>query len=295
MLAIGVAVLLVMSIAPTRYTGWADVFRGPVQTTVGPVSGALSALAGWLRPGVRMAVETPPDQELLRQRDAALRELQKANARIAGLERRLGFVDAVGALVGDAVRPRRAPVIGRELAAGTVTVRGGSLVGVPEGAVAIDPVSLQLVGRVVETGPTASSVSVITAKVRGREGWISGLAFDAAAQVLTAEQQAMLPLVDLKPTGDGALESAEVSRRELLRPGAIVKLRDDAWPPHAQFLVLGQIVAVEDAEEPLMCVVRVQPLVDDLGSLPTLEVLMPVDRRGDSASGTAGGTAGGGR
>lgn len=279
-----------MSLAPTRMTGWASAFRGPVQTLVGPVSGTLSSVASWLRPAVRDEEPRPSDLELLRQRDAALRELQKANNRVKALERRLGFVDEVERLVGDAVRPRRAPVIGQELGAGTVSVRGGSLAGVPRGAVAIDPVTLQLVGRVEDVGPTTASVSIITAKVRGRERWISGRAFDPGAQLMDAEAQATLPLLDLRPIGGGMFESAEAPRHELLEPGALVKLDDGAWPAYAQFLVLGRVTAVEDADNPLMCVVRVRPLIDDLAALPALELLVP-DDTGNGAGGSGAGGA----
>jgi|GEM_PF-2658416 len=299
-LGVVVVLLLVTSLAPTRFVGWVTAFQGPVQTVVGPVSGTLLTVASWLRPAVRGPRETPDQAEALRQRDLAIQRLQQANREIEGLRERLRVVDQFrGATVAPAT-PRVADVVGRELGAGAITIRGGRLAGFRRGMVVVDDASLQLIGRITRVNATTATVRLITSG-DGAAGsrWVRGVVFDSGAEVLSAEEQAALPRVDLRPSGDGGFESAEVEEHPNLAAGGLVKLDDAGWPREAQLLELGVVEGRLEIDHPLMTRVRVRPRIDDLGLVSRVVVLMPEERDvvgARSAEGGGGGAdEGGGR
>jgi cell shape-determining protein MreC len=281
MLTAAVVALLILSLAPTRVTGWVTAFQGPLQTIVGPVSGTLVTAAGWLRPAVRTPREAPEQAELVRQRDEALRRLQQANQRIEELRERLGVIEQVRGAVAAPAEPLVADVVGRELGAATITVRAGRLAGVRTGLVVVDDRSLQLIGRVVSVGPTTSVVRLVTAEKGAGSRWVRGVVFDPNRELLTADEQAALPIIDLRPTGDGGFLSAETENADVLRAGSVVKVDDPDWPREAQLLELGVVGDVLDIDHPMMVRVAVRPRIDDLGMVARVVILLPAPDRDD--------------
>lgn len=279
-LAVGVA-LLVLALLPTPVSGWVTALRGPLQTVVGPVSGPLSIAASTLRPAERRRQrEEAGLEEMRRQRDRYEVLWRQSMRRVQTLEERLASLEGWRAEVGPRVRTRWARVIGRELEAGTVSVRVGGAEAVPVGTVAVDAASRQLVGRVVGVGPSAVTVRLITA-TGGERRWLRSVLFPPEGAVDDATSQAALPRVDLEATPGGSFRSAPVGVGQEFDTGGLVRLDDPAWPSEAQLLVVGRVAAVEPVETPLMRRLTVRPTVDDLGSLPWVVLLVPGEDHAD--------------
>ncbi len=297
-------VLLVFALAPASVTSWVGVFRGPLQTVVAPVSGPMTALGAWLRPAVRRAeAERATAGELERQRDRYRLQLERANQRIAELERRLESVEGWRATVGPGVAARWAKVVGRELEAGTISVRGGRGAGVPLGAVAVDAASRQLIGRVVANGPNVSTVRLLTAEVEGPERWLRCVLFPADEMVTEAGAQAALPRVDLELSGGVRFRSDEAGLVPGIELGAEAKIDDSSWPAEAQMLVVGTVAEVEETGEPGFVRVVVEPTVDNLGGVLRVVLLVPreegegdgvIETPGEAGNGFGGAAGGGG-
>jgi hypothetical protein len=216
---------------------------------------------------------------------------RQANRRVAALEERLATLEGWRSAVDVPVVARWGRVIGRELEAGTVSVRVRGESEVPVGSVAVDAGSRQLVGRVVATGPTAVSVRLITAAAGG-ERWLRCAVFPADGGAgLDAAGQSGLPRVDLRVAGGGRFESAPVGESGVLAAGARVRLDDASWPAEAQMLVVGVVREVRDHETPLMRVAEVVPTVDDLGAVSAV-VLLTAEESDGAEPGVGSGGAG---
>lgn len=299
LLGAAVVVLLALALLPTSITGWVSAFQGPLRTVVGPVSGTMLSAAAAVRPSTAAPRERLEEDELVRQRNEAIRSLQQANREIEQLRERLAVVERFRAAALAPVEPRVVRVIGRELGAGTISIRIGARDGAREGLPVVDDSATQLIGRVVRVGPTTSVVRLITSG-RASPGsraagsrWLRGVVIDPDAEIMDADRQAELPRVDLSPTGDGAFVSAEVRAAAAIAPGGIVKLDDPAWPPEAQLFEIGAVEAILPIDQPLMTKARVRPRIDELELVARVVVLMPLDesnapRRSDGADATTG-------
>ncbi|MEM1166239.1 MAG: rod shape-determining protein MreC [Planctomycetota bacterium] len=293
----GVAVALaVITIVPTRFSGWLGWFRDPVETVLAPISGPVAAIADRLRGEVsRAAVSAERDREALagelerlqQQHAAALVRNAELEALVQDLQQGVPFrPDALAASL-VAVRVGGTPPA-------TIVVNRGARDGVRAGGtVAVARGSQQLVGIVSRASTRASTVRVLTdasfdeasvgAVVVGEEG-------------VTSASIAGMVRLELLPTGDGRLAQDDVPEGDASRIeiGQLVRLDDERWPTAAQMFVLGRVTDVRElADEPLHRQVLVRPLGGDLSR--TRSVILHVSVAGfEEGEGDPGGRGGDG-
>lgn len=248
--------LLVMALAPTRWTRWAGWLNRPVMTALGPATGPLRTLANWARPpraqalgdDERRALTLSAEQwqALWRKEQveaARLRRLLDEMQRGRALNPNVDVVTIVAQVIAGAGDP----------ASGVLQLRAGSDRGVQAGdAVVVDGV--QLVGRVVDVKGLTSSALPITHR---NTKYVHVVVDTGAADIGT------LPIAQLTP-GTGGELSGDVSRDATgVQVGQVVRLRDTDWPAAAQGLVVGKIMAIRPKEtQPLRQVIEVRPEMD---------------------------------
>lgn len=268
-LALVILGVLVLALLPVRWLGWLRGFRNPVDVIVRPVSGPMAALSTWLRPDHRPGdgradggAISGESAEIERQRDEFkwlyFREVDR-NAELEALVRDLQGGSAWSRPPG--VRRLEAPRVGSDPGAGTVDYRRGSLDGVGLGAVAVARRSEQLVGVAVDVRPNVTSFRLITDR-RLQPNLVVGVVVPEG--LVTAAQLPTLPRCQLRPAGDGTLvdDNVGITSANAITPGMVVRLSDDTWPDAARMLVLGRVVRVEPAENPLYRRVVVRPELD---------------------------------
>lgn len=259
--------VLILALVPVRWLGWLRGFRNPVDVIVRPVSGPMSSLSTWLRPAERPGEGrsgplSDEDAEIERQRDEFkwlyLREVDR-NAELEALVRDLQGGSAWSRPPG--VRRLEAPRVGSDPGAGTVDYRRGTLDGVGPGAVAVARRSEQLVGVAVDVRPNVTSFRLITDR-RLQPNFVVGVVMPDGP--ITVAQLPTLPRCQLRPAGDGTLvaDNVGVTSADAIVPGMIVRLNDDSWPDAARMLVLGRVLRVEPADNPLYRRVVVRPELD---------------------------------
>ncbi|MBL8762385.1 MAG: hypothetical protein JNL50_13900 [Phycisphaerae bacterium] len=258
-LALVVCVLVVLALAPARYSGWVRWIGGLFETVLTPITHPLSGVSRWLSgaggPGVTPEVQRQLTEErdrfqtlFLQQRDenTRLRDL------IAELQRGMKLNPDLP------VTQLAAPVVGvsSDLASAVMRVRAGASEGVDTNAV-VAAAGLQLLGKVIEVSNRQCLVQPITSKASG--GLIGVVMFD---------DERPGALCRLSPTGDGSLkgdvgESADKKAgwEESVKVGATVRLSDtERWPKNAQYLVVGTIERVDpNPAMPLRPTIVVRP------------------------------------
>jgi hypothetical protein len=265
LLSATVLALVATSLLPTSVTRWiGEWFRGPMMTIIAPISGPMSGLSTWLRPGDRLPPRDAdtPQAELIRQRDDAelrylrvLDRVQELEALVRDLQRGVLYTET------PSVR-REARRVGSNIAGGTMDIDRGRRHGVREGSIAIARGSEQLVGIVTKVEPMTSTIHLIT-DTRLEPGLLDGVVM-SEGRIEDAAALADLPQLQLEPGRDGLLvsESVGVNAAGRMVVGRQVRLMDDSWPSTARMLVLGRIVRIEETEDPLFRRVLVQPEIE---------------------------------
>ena len=252
-LSLGVVALL--AVLPARWVGFVgEWLRGPVQAVLTPAAAPMRAVGTWLRPAD--APGRPRDEvvrELERQRDVAQTRQRQAEDRLRELERQLQELIRLAPMRDAVERSVSAAVVSAstDLSSGMITVRAGSEEGVWPGCVAVAG-GVNLIGRVAGVrGP----LSVVLPVTQPQSGLL-----DAVVDVEGAGQ---MFACQIRPAGDGTLRGDLVAEAVGVAPGMRVRLRDAAWPPAAQMLVIGRVESVNSKpEQPLRKTVTVRPEMD---------------------------------
>ncbi|MEO0483457.1 MAG: rod shape-determining protein MreC [Planctomycetota bacterium] len=263
-LAAALAAMLLLGLAPIRYTGWVAWLAEPVVRLIAPLSGPVASVTRWAtRPGAADLDERDITR-LIEDRDLAIQRHLRERELNAELRRRIEDLNAAIALNPDlAARQVTAPVVARasDPSSSVLTVRAGSSLGVGVRDV-VTVRGVQLVGRVARVTGGTAYVTPIT-----DEGNADSKRLRAMVMLENDFGLACL----LTPTGEGTLtgdvEDARGPDGEPLgepAEGMTVRLLDhDYWPSHAQMLVVGTVERVESApDQPLRRRVVVRPTVD---------------------------------
>jgi cell shape-determining protein MreC len=292
-LFVALVAIVLLAVLPLRVTGWVSVFRGPMMTVLAPIAAPLSALSVWLRSdsGGRLAV---PNQATLEaanaERDRLARLYLQSLSRIDELEALLEDLQRVTARRSAAVQQLEARRVGINLSAGTVDYDRGAVHGVTSGAVALSRRGEQLVGQITKLGPSVCTAHLITDK-RKDAPLMVGVIIPADAQGNErlpegSDVLASLKRCQLRANGEGTLVDAHFGvgpdGQDTVSVGDYVRLLDESWPSSAQMAVLGRVVAIEPAEQPLFRVLRVAPIAD-IQRLRSVILLVPLDEKLPSA------------
>lgn len=247
------AALLLVALLPSGVTRWVGWFRGPLMAVIAPISGPLTHVSRWLRPGDlrRLADHVPEINEL-----RLLNELYKTEFLRAEQEnQRLRLVIESlqqGVAYGPTGRLRllEATRVGSRPEAGTIEVARGELDGVQLGAIATALGAPQhLVGVVVATGPTVSTVRLSTDRQLSPK-WVEAIVLKDAP--VNVEAVSAAPRCQFRPAGDGALVGeVDAQKAERISPGDVAYVDDNHWPAGAQGLVLARVIRIEEIENPL--------------------------------------------
>lgn len=262
-LAASVVLLLVLCLAPIRFTRWVGYFGSLAQTIQTPISDPLNRLGRWLAPaGPRFdSSDAVAVANLERERYEAmylqqLEENQRLRRQVQELQRGVDLYPELP--VRQLLRPVTAA--SSDLSSGILWVRAGSRDGVTVNAVATVR-GTQLLGRVVGVTDRLCKVQPIIDRAAGR----------LRARVMFEGGSGLECL--LGPTGQGTLRGEVEYKRdpvtnEPVRPavGQIVRLTDpDAWAPSAQMLIVGEVESVEPSPaDPQRSVIVVRPTIPRL-------------------------------
>ena len=259
LLALSILALVVLAVAPSKYTGWVRALRNPLEVLLTPASQPFSMLSAWLRPG-GPAFHDATDLEKLRAEHEQykylwLRALDQMNEmRELARELKSGFGDV-----------RRVPAsrIAADPAEGTIEFGRGRSDGVAlEDAVAVAQGSEQIVGPVLRVGPGSCTVRLITDSKRLTPKRISCAILPDDPRKLQADL-ATFPRCELTPLDDGTFASyglsAELAAK--MKEGDEARVSDPAWPA-ARMLVVGRVIKITDGDLPVFKRIVVRPLID---------------------------------
>jgi hypothetical protein len=240
-----IAILVLTSVLPVRYSGWMKWFGDLAVVIVTPLSDPASDISRWLAPATRGPA--PPEEiarleaEVETYRALHLR-LQADNddlrARIRELQRNIELTPDVP------IRPVSAEVVGDtgDLSSGLVTLRRGSRHGVVRNTV-VAVRGMHLFGRVEEVSLETCRARPITDKNAGAIHTLIVLGEGLDAPQLICR---------LVPQDDGTLkgpvehELAPDSTTALkAERGQTVYLNDETWPRSSRMLIVGHVRSVE--------------------------------------------------
>jgi len=266
LLSATILVLVVLALAPTRFTRWVGWFRNPLMILVAPLSGPLAALSSRAHEAVDPETDDPRGlvsrEDLQRQLDEANQVSARALERVRELESLVTeYQRGVPPYRDPAVRKLEAARIGVNLSAGTIDVSRGSRDGVTVGSVAIARRSQHLVGIVTSVGPRVSTVHLITDR-RLDPPLMVGLV--VSDDVWKEQTFTDAPRCQLKADADGTLVDGAVpaGAADRMQTGHLVVLSDPSWPSAAQYCILGRITRIEPTDSPHYRKVVVTPQVD---------------------------------
>lgn len=238
-----VLLLLVGSLMPTAWARGLSV--GPrtfVNTLLTPIQRPLASISTALRPreglDVRLGSISDMERQVLETRVelAQLRaNLAAANARIeqlADVRRQLGLRGVTLLTAVAEWSPSR------QFQA--LTLNRGAGDGVVEGQVVAD--GLNLIGRITVAAPVMASVRPVT-----------NPGTHLAVRIAPARGGDRFTLVQVQslPDGRGFLARADVA--DPVQLGDLAHLQDVGWPPEAQGLIVGQVVAINhDEQDPIL-------------------------------------------
>jgi cell shape-determining protein MreC len=290
-LGLATTILLVTSLAPSRYTAWISWFRGPFMTLMAPASGPVTGLSAWLRPASSTSpFESASDSELQSQVEELniqltryFQQIQQMQERITEYERGTPYPQPVP------TRKLEASRVSANLAAGTFDVNRGRRQGVVGGTVAAARQTDQLVGIVTAAGPMVSTIHLLTDKHLEPNLMVGVVMPGQSSSDLTPEGFTHLPRAQFRPTGEGTLLADAVGADEAARiqKGNLVRLDDETWPSAAAMLILGQVSRVEPTVDPLFYRVYVTPLAD-LARLRSIILFIPENTSSGRESGGGG-------
>jgi len=290
------ALLALAALLPSRLTGWIGWFRGPLMAVIAPISGPLTHVSGWVRPGEsRRDESSDPEVSELRllsemYRTEFLRaeqENDRLRTIIEALQQGIGY----GAT--ERLRLLEATRVGSSAGGGTIDVAKGGTHGVTRRSVATAIGAPQhLVGFVTMVGSTVSTVQLVT-DARLSPRWIEALLLKDAP--IDAQVLAGAPRCQFRTVGDGTLvgelgapDAAKVGK------GDLAFVDDDHWPAAAQRLVLARVVRIEETDKPLFRRLVLRPDLD-LARVRGVILRIPVESSEGGADAGAGVGEGGGR
>jgi cell shape-determining protein MreC len=236
-LPLALAVLVILALAPTRFTRWIGALRDPVNFVIQPVSHPLATLSRNLRPAETGPADDPRVAALEAQREDLAARLARARQRIDDLERLVAELQAGYAVAPELeIRAFAAPVTGSSTNASDTALRIGA--GTAQGVQPLSSVAVSggfhLVGRVIEVGRASCLVLPITEE---RTGWIEALVMVDDPDLAFRGQ--------FRPAGDGSLAGDMEQGARDIAPGQIVRLNDATWPAGAQQLQIGRVTEIE--------------------------------------------------
>ena len=274
--------LLILALAPTRFTSWVTNFRGPIEVAIAPGKVVLEKASRLLRPPM-VAPEVERDErelreqydELLRLHLQAVRENRDLREVIRSLQAGTPYPASLGA------RRLSTQRQGINLSTGLVQVRGGSRDGVVPGTIAVAATSQQLIGQVVSTDLATSSIRLIT-DPRMQPNLIGAIVTPPVdvTSLREPDRSSIQVTVELRATDDGLLMSEPIGAvgkpDGVLVPGAVVLLRDPTWPDTAQFFTLGLVESVEEMpRNPGFLRLTVRPTGPELGRIGSMILHIP--------------------
>lgn len=269
LLLLSVLALLVLSLMPTRYSGWVRGLRNPVDVVIRPASGPFAALSVWLRPEGRSPEPTESEEAIARDRDELKWLYARAVDRIAELESLVKDLQGGAFAAPPGLKRLEGTRVGSDAASGTVDVARGAADGVRKGAVAVARRSEQLVGVATDVRTNVTAFRLLTHKpLGGRARTTDEFVFVVGCVMpegpFTAAQLPSFPRCQLLAVGDGSLvdENVKEDAAALMQPGMLVRCVDDTWPDAARMLVLGRVVRVEPGSNPLFRRIVVRPDTD---------------------------------
>jgi len=256
---LAVTALIVLALLPVRWTSRLQWFSEQAEIVIAPVSAPITRLTSWIIPttttahGLESEEERSLREELDRVRTRFYRE-REINRQLRTLVDQLQRGENLTPEID--VRQIHRSRIGT--AGELIVIRSGTDDGLHRNTVAVVD-AVQLLGRVSVVDNRTSKVLPIT----------SGSALPVMGTVMLNDdddEQSRLRCL-LTPIGNGTLSGTVRPSSEpgfpVLTPGMEVRLLDDQWPRHAQMLIIGTILRIEDApNQPLRKQIIVQPSVD---------------------------------
>lgn len=282
LLGVTLLTLLVLALAPTRFTRWVTNFRGPIEVVIGPGKFAFEQASRVLRPPLTAPEIERDERELREQYDELLRlhlqserENRELREVIRSLQAGTPYPSSVGA------RRLSTQRQGINLSTGLVEVRGGSRDGVVTGSIAVAASGQQLVGMVVATDLATSSIRLIT-DPRMQPNLLGAIVTPPVTEdsLPDPERSGIQVSVELRATGDGTLRSEPIGAsgkpEGVLVPGGVVLLRDPTWPDTAQFFTIGLIELVEELpRNPGFVRITVRPTGPEIGRIGSMILHIP--------------------
>jgi len=256
-----IGLLILLALAPVRYTRLVGDIGAVVETVITPIAGPITSLSRRL---TRQESSDPEDLTRLERESERWRTLyfqsQAQNEVLRRQVRQLQQGQALNPLPVQQVL-RRVVGTSSSLSSRMLRVRTRASDGVEENTVAtVD--GIHLLGRVVDVpSPRLCWVRVLTDPASGA---LEGVVL--AGNSPDAPQLACR----LRP-GEGGTLRGEVEHRLdpgtqqpiEIEPGAQVRLADETWPRSSQRLVIGTVERIEPApNQPLRRIVVVRPAVD---------------------------------
>jgi cell shape-determining protein MreC len=261
-----IALLVVLSFVPARWTSFLTALHPPLLTLVAPISAPMRSVVARLKGPERSAeMDNPRIAALSEQNAELLRDLAQSRQLVSELQRQIRELN-LGRELNPTVQVRQmvASVIGFGAGLdGLLMIKAGRRDGVEESSV-ISLGGVQLVGRVRRIEARTAAVQIITQ--RGGSGVSSA---QPMTGVVMLDERAFGPLCLLEPDGKGLLvgplqEDQEDSSRPPteITAGMVVRLSDPSWPAAGQMLMLGRVERVErSAKQALRRVVVVRPVI----------------------------------
>jgi cell shape-determining protein MreC len=230
-----VALLLALSLLPSRWSGWTQSLGGLATLAIAPVEGPVYQTTRWLmgdsgrRDDVLVA-------EMERQRDQFKSLWLQEQQRNDELRRMMEQLQRGSMYSEYPVTQLVRPVIGSSSdgKGGQLEIRAGSSQGVEQNVVATTP-GVQIVGKVVGVNARTCLVRLLT---NASAGSVSGL-------VMTSDDHSGASCI-LYPFKNSLLQGqVEIGRGPAPEVGQTVRLDDPSWPKSARMLVLGTITEVK--------------------------------------------------
>lgn len=280
-----VGAMVVLAFAPLRATAWTRWFSDLSIRLIAPVSHPVTQFARWISPAQVRNLPARDADKLVMDAEHWRTLYLREHKRSAELRDLLNAIRSGMALNRDVpVTLATAPVIGTasDLASGILRIKLGST-----DAVALNTVAtvrgVHLLGRVVHADRRHSEVRPITDKGAG----------PLLGRVVIGDDETTWLRCTLEPAGDGSLIGPVEDRPgqpdliDLLERGQDVLLDDDAWPAHAQGLIIGRIERIEPSpDQPLRRLVRVRPSVD---LTRVKQVVLRIEQTDSATTDAAGG------
>lgn len=247
LLAITVALLLALSLAPDRYCGYSNIPRDILMATLRWTSGPLKSISARVRERVDQPVHSPSLQaseqnnrelaaEMLQLRDQIYR-LQLENRSLQDLRR--NDPDHSNEF-------NTAPVIADSATATftTLTLQGGALQGFEVGLPAV--VSGSVVGRISQVNRHSSVLEPITT----RDRLVTGIMTPPVMASANFDQPSY-PVVQFH-IRDHDHFLAEVPINMPVKVNDVARLQDENWPQSVQYMMLGHVISVEPIKDDLL-------------------------------------------